>query len=52
MTDPILMDDTAFVLPKLIEAGLREAILKVFPDVDPDVIQLQVCANPKFGDYR
>ena len=52
MTDPILMDDTVFVLPKLIEAGLREAILKVFPDVDPDVIQLQVCANPKFGDYQ
>jgi hypothetical protein len=35
MTDPKFMDDTVFVLPKLIEAGLREAILKVFPDVDP-----------------
>ncbi|MBT5926117.1 MAG: arginine--tRNA ligase, partial [Verrucomicrobia bacterium] len=46
------MEDATFVLPKLIEAGLREAILKVFPEADPNVIQLQICANPKFGDYQ
>ena len=46
------MEDSTFVLPKLIEAGIREAILKVFPETDPKVIQLQICANPKFGDYQ
>src|SRR6056300_1749490 len=52
MTHHSVMDDTSISLPNLIKAGLRKAIFKVFPDVDPDVIQLQICANPKFGDYH
>jgi arginyl-tRNA synthetase len=46
------MEVSDLVLPKLIEKGLRKAILTAFPDADPGCIQLQVCTNRKFGDYQ
>lgn len=46
------MEPSTAVLPKLIESRLRQAILATFPDADPNLIQLQVCTNPKFGDYQ
>ncbi len=46
------MEDVKLALPQLVESSIRDAILKVFPEVDPSVIQLQICTNPKFGDYQ
>ena len=46
------MELSNVVLPKLIETRLRQAILNTFPDADPHLIQLQICTNPKFGDYQ
>lgn len=46
------MELSTSVLPKLIESRLRQAILETFPDADPNLIQLQICTNPKFGDYQ
>lgn len=46
------MEPSNVVLPKLIETRLRQAILHTFPDADPNLIQLQICTNPKFGDYQ
>jgi arginyl-tRNA synthetase len=46
------MDDSKTVLTHLIKTRLQGAISKVFPEADPGLIQLQICTNPRYGDYQ
>jgi len=40
-------------MPHLILADrLREAVVSILPDADTRVLQIQVCPDPKFGDYQ
>jgi arginyl-tRNA synthetase len=41
-----------FVLYKILEQKLRQAVSAILPDADLSTVQVRPCPDPKFGDYQ